>query len=88
MLGLWITRWYWVDYFVVLSGFMVSQIEGFSGHADADELLRWLSQFRNAPKQTFVVHGERDAADALRLRGHDQLGWAVSTVEHLQSVLV
>lgn len=66
----------------------VSQIEGFSGHADADELMRWLSQFRNPPKQTFVVHGERDAADALRLRMHDQLGWAVNTVEHLQSVLV
>jgi len=46
----------------------VSHIEGLSGHADADELLGWLRGFRHPPKQTFVVHGEREAADALRLR--------------------
>ena len=38
--------------------------------------MRWLSQFRNLSQQTFVVHGERDPADALRLGVHDQLGWA------------
>ena len=62
----------------------VSQIEGLSGHADADELLGWLRGFSHPPKQTFVVHGEREAADALRLRISDELGWKVATVEHMQ----
>lgn len=65
----------------------ISQIDGFSGHADGDELMRWLSQFRNPPKQTFVIHGEHDAADTQGLRALDRPGWAGSAVEHMQSVL-
>ncbi len=53
----------------------VSALEGFSGHADADELLAWMRQLPSAPQQTFVVHGEPDAADTLRLRIKDELGW-------------
>jgi metallo-beta-lactamase family protein len=64
----------------------VSQLEGFSGHADADELMQWLRGFRQAPRQTFVVHGEADASDALRLRIKDQLGWAVRVPQHGETV--
>lgn len=55
----------------------VSHLEGFSGHADAEELMAWLRQFRRPPAQTFVVHGEPQAADALRSRIQEQLGWTV-----------
>lgn len=65
----------------------VHQLEGLSGHADADGLMHWLRQLRKAPAQTYIVHGERDAADTLRLRIADELHWPVATVEHLQSVL-
>jgi metallo-beta-lactamase family protein len=44
----------------------VRNLEMFSGHADADEILRWLRGFKNAPRITFVTHGERAASDALR----------------------
>jgi metallo-beta-lactamase family protein len=48
-------------------------LDGFSAHADRTALLRWTSQFREPPKQTFLVHGEPEAmaslADALRQRG-------------------
>jgi metallo-beta-lactamase family protein len=64
----------------------VSHIEGFSGHADADELMAWLGGMQQAPARTFIVHGERDAADALRLRVADTLHWQVQTVEHLEKV--
>jgi metallo-beta-lactamase family protein len=64
----------------------VTGLEGFSGHADADELLDWLRQMPGAPRQTFVVHGEPDAADALRLRIKDQLGWAVRVPQHGETV--
>jgi metallo-beta-lactamase family protein len=60
----------------------VHHLEGFSGHADADGLMAWLRGFQAPPEQTFVVHGEADAADALRLRIKDELGWRVSVPEH------
>ena len=64
----------------------VTGLEGFSGHADAEEMLSWLRQMPGAPRQTFVVHGEPDAADALRLRIKDQLGWNVRVPQHLETV--
>jgi metallo-beta-lactamase family protein len=64
----------------------VSHLEGFSGHADADGLMAWLRHFRRPPQQTFVVHGEPEAADTLRLRIQDELGWRVSVPDHGTSV--
>jgi metallo-beta-lactamase family protein len=64
----------------------VSHLEGFSGHADADELVQWLHGFERAPARTFVVHGEREASDALRTRIADGLGWRVDVPEHLAKV--
>ncbi|HCN71852.1 MAG TPA: hypothetical protein DIS96_09070, partial [Pusillimonas sp.] len=42
--------------------------------------------FRQAPSHTFLVHGEPEAADALRCRIKDELGWQVRAVEHLEKV--
>ena len=61
----------------------VSQLEGFSGHADANGLMAWMRAFDAAPRQTFVVHGNPEAADTLRLRIKDELGWTVQVPEHL-----
>ena len=57
-----------------------------SAHADADEIMRWLGGFKKPPSQTFLVHGEPEAADALRCRIKDELGWKVRAVEHLEKV--
>jgi len=64
----------------------VSQLEGFSGHADADQLVAWLRLLPRPPRQTFVVHGEPAAADALRLRLQDELGWSVRVPQHGETV--
>ena len=53
-----------------------------SAHADADEIMDWLAGFETPPKQTFIVHGEPDAADALRHRIEEELGWSVIVPEH------
>ena len=53
----------------------VQNLQMLSAHADADEILRWLSGFRRPPKKTFIVHGEPNASDALRLKIQDKLGW-------------
>jgi metallo-beta-lactamase family protein len=39
-----------------------------SGHADAREILRWLSAVKAPPKRVFLTHGEDDAAEALAAR--------------------
>lgn len=36
----------------------IQKINGFSGHADADQLLRRAKGFTKAPTKTFIVHGE------------------------------
>jgi metallo-beta-lactamase family protein len=64
----------------------VSQLEGFSGHADSDEMMTWLRGLRQPPRQTFVVHGEPDASDALRIRIKDELGWQVRVPQHGETV--
>ncbi len=53
----------------------VAQIGSFSVHADADELLAWMSSTTEAPGQVFVVHGEAGAAEVLSDRVKQQLGW-------------
>lgn len=53
----------------------VVSLEMLSAHADATELIRWLSGFKRAPKGIFIVHGEPEASDALRVRIERQLGW-------------
>jgi len=46
-----------------------------SGHADRDELLRWLRGFRRPPRRVFIVHGEPESSEALRIAIRDELGW-------------
>lgn len=64
----------------------VVQLEGFSGHADADELLNWMGGAIRKPKITYITHGDPDAADALRGRIGRELGWQACVPEHLQRV--
>ncbi len=56
----------------------VVNLTGLSAHADADELLAWLGGGALFPTRAFIVHGEPAAADALRLRLVDDLGWDAS----------
>ena len=64
----------------------VSQLESLSGHADADGIMAWLGHLDRPPRQAFVVHGEPDASDALRLRIKDRLGWRVRVPQHGETV--
>ena len=64
----------------------VSNLEMLSAHADADEIMRWLHGFKAAPRTTFVTHGEPSAADALRHRIEEQLGWPCLVPDHGQKV--
>jgi metallo-beta-lactamase family protein len=61
-------------------------VPGMSGHADADELLRWLRGLPAPPKRTFVVHGEPAAAATLAQRLDRELGMHCHAPAHLESV--
>jgi metallo-beta-lactamase family protein len=53
----------------------VTQLEGFSAHADRRELLEWLRTASEPPEVTYVAHGEPDAARALADAIARDLGW-------------
>ena len=53
----------------------IVRIDSLSAHADAVELTAWLGAGRSTPKTAYIVHGEPDAADAMRRSLRDDLGW-------------
>lgn len=63
----------------------VVQLQSFSGHADADQILRWMAS-GHAPRMTYLTHGEPTAADTLRQRVAHELGRAVRVPDHLETV--
>jgi metallo-beta-lactamase family protein len=53
----------------------VESIHSLSAHADQSELLEWLSDIQNKPRNVFLIHGEPTAADAFRVKLQDRFGW-------------
>ena len=53
----------------------IYNLEGFSGHADKEGLLGWLSGFQVKPKQLFLVHGELESKEALAASIRERLGY-------------
>jgi metallo-beta-lactamase family protein len=51
----------------------IEQVQSFSVHADANELIAWLKSADPKPGRVFVVHGESGAADVFSDRIHSQL---------------
>ena len=66
----------------------VANLPMLSAHADADEILRWLHNLEGPPNTTFVTHGEPAAADALRHRIEEELGWTCRVPEYQDKVVL
>ncbi len=60
----------------------VRDLKGLSGHADAGEMMRWLSGVRRAPRAVFVTHGEAEAAAALASRIARERGFEARVPAH------
>ena len=56
----------------------VTQINGFSAHADRNELYRWLSGLKDTPRHLFVTHGEPESAFRFADYVSENKGWKVS----------
>jgi metallo-beta-lactamase family protein len=64
----------------------VAALEQFSDHADTPELLEWLRTFKKRPEETFLVHGEPQAASLLQAAIKQDLGWKVEVAEWKEKV--
>lgn len=53
----------------------VHTLGGLSAHADQRNLLDWLGHFHQAPRQTFVVHGETETAHTFAEVMRRELAW-------------
>jgi len=56
----------------------VVQVNGFSAHADRDELFKWLTGLKKPPRRLFVVHGESESAQHFGDYVSQKTGWDVS----------
>ena len=66
----------------------VVQINGFSAHADKDELFRWVSGIGKPPRYLFVTHGEADAAHHFANFLREKKGWQVSVPSYREEVIL
>jgi metallo-beta-lactamase family protein len=64
----------------------IERVDSMSAHADAGEILRWLSGFVAAPTMTYLVHGEPVALEALRGRVAQEKQWAVHVAGYRERV--
>ncbi len=51
----------------------IHHLDGFSSHADQDELLWWLKGLKNKPKKVFIVHGEKEESELFAEQVEKQL---------------
>ena len=56
----------------------IRSISSMSAHADRIEMINWMRNFKNAPKQVFLNHGEPHQTDAFRVLIESKLNWKVT----------
>jgi len=64
----------------------IEHIDSMSAHADAGEIMRWLSGFVAPHAMTYLVHGEPLALDALRARVTREKDWPVHIAGYQERV--
>ncbi len=65
----------------------IEKIDGFSAHADQDELLKWLSNL-SRPRQLFITHGEPDVSQHFAALVRDRNGWSVTVPQYGDEVIL
>jgi metallo-beta-lactamase family protein len=63
----------------------IKTIDSLSAHADYNEVLEWLSYFKNTPKKVFITHGELQAAESLKEKMEKRFGWNVVIPKYSES---
>ena len=63
-------------------------LEGFSAHADKNQMMDWFKAMEKRPKAFFVVHGEHDAAFSFAEDLQRTLGTATAIPQYGDSVVI
>ena len=66
----------------------IVKLNGFSSHADKNELLAWISALKSPPRQVFVVHGEESAANTYADSIRQSKGWKVTVPKYLDEFVL
>ncbi len=64
----------------------IVQLQGTSGHADREGLLRWLRALKAPPKKLFLTHGDPEAGEAFARLVREQLGFEAFLPKYGQTV--
>ena len=64
----------------------IYNLEGFSGHADYEGLLDWVSGLQKAPQHIFLVHGETEAKEALEQKIREATGYPCDAIHGVTEV--
>jgi len=66
----------------------IIRINGFSAHADRDELFKWLSELKAQPRKLFVVHGESKSANHFGDYVRQKTGWQVAVPAYQDEIVL
>jgi metallo-beta-lactamase family protein len=66
----------------------IEKINGFSAHADKNELLDWLKQLKKPPKKIFVVHGEEESAEHFAQFVRENTGWQTEVPSYQEEIIL
>jgi metallo-beta-lactamase family protein len=65
---------------------IITRIEGFSAHADRDELLKWVSMLSANPRCIYITHGEKESTEDFSIFLHEQTGYKTSVPVYGETV--
>jgi len=66
----------------------IARINGFSAHADKEELFEWLSGLKKPPRKLFIVHGEAESANKFGEYIREKTGWEVTVPAYQDEVVL
>ena len=69
-------------------GARIEKINGFSGHADRDDLFRWLSALKRPPQHLFLTHGDAKVSAEFAVWLKERVSWEISVPGYKEEVVL
>ena len=66
----------------------IENLTNTSAHADYEEIVKWLKQYKQPPKKVFITHGEPEAAIGLKTQIESELDWECCIPNYLDEEML
>jgi metallo-beta-lactamase family protein len=66
----------------------IYNLDGFSAHADQEQLIDWLQHLQQPPAKVFIVHGERESSEAFASLINDKLSLSAYVPAYADAVVI